>query len=218
MAAEIAPIPSFDPPPNEHQSFLRKYWFHFVYLLLIAVALASGLFLGRGPAKVVETVVEKEKIVYQDKIVEKIVEVETKSKDEVKNEQVHRVITVVQTPDAGTTTTTTEDIGTHIQTHEVEIRFVDKFIDRIVTEEKWVEKKVVVTVDGKKPVVIVSALAMLDLNRVLVDGLQALGGGVQVQARLFGPLWLGALGVVGPGGLNGPVLRGYAGITLGLEF
>lgn len=203
-----------NPPPPP--SFLRKYWIHGVYVVLMVAFFSTGLFLGRGQQKVVKELVEKEKIVYQDRLVEKIVEVAAKTRAEDKKERTHKVTTIIQVPDGGTTTTITEDSGTDTSTKEMEVRFVDRIMERIITEEKWLEKKVVVTVESKKSVVIISALGLVDLNQLLANPSVAFAGGLQIHFRLAGPLWGSVFGAVGPSG--NPIPRGLAGITLGLEF
>ena len=166
-----------------------------VALLLFPAGYLTGKF--ANPSKIVEKTVTQEKLVYQDKIVERVVYVQAKK------EKTHTVTEVTEKPDGTKTTKTSEDTSTDTDTKVDE----DKKEEITKTEVKIVEKLKII--DSFRPGWRVSAgvgLAIpvfLGHEQIGVPGLQGAVINAEVSRRVVGPFWVNihanTMGVLGLG-------------------
>jgi hypothetical protein len=161
---------------------------------VVSVVLLVGAFLaGRytTPVKVQEKVVEK--VVVQEKIV--TVEVDKKNTDEDQKKDTHTVVVVVKKKDGSTITTETKDTHADDQKHEVEIKYVDRVVNRVVEKEVTVTK----TIDRILPQWSVTAKVGTTFNQLKPSlappYFQPLLVGVDVDRRILGPIWFGMWGL-----------------------
>ncbi len=178
-----------------------------VGLLLLGLGYSFGRY--AQPAKVIE----KEKIVtqvvtkveYQDRIVEKIVQV--KEKEQAR----HTETTTTKKPDGTETTTTVTDTKTDTKTDtntdksEEKIVYKDRVVTQVVEKEKIVE--------GAKPSWRLGADVGLSIPstflgdpQIGVPGLRGAVVGIGAERRIFGPLWFALRG-----NTQGTVSIGLAG-------
>lgn len=182
-----------------------------LWLVLGGVLLfVAGAFVGHSmvPPKTLVTEklkeVQVDKVVVQTKTDVKIVKIHDSQQDQ----KIHRTIVEGINPPGCRSKTTTEDINVdtvvHDNTHDVEVRYVDKVVekwqDRIVEKEKLVLNQ---------PNWSVYAGLGLDIASVLGQGQHGIPGmnGIVVQAgvdrRIIGPFYIGIFGnTEGVVGLN----------------
>lgn len=183
-------------------TFLKTHWKKLAIIALVGAIFAIGrVSVADKPARVVEKdkIVEKEveKIVFKDRLVEKV---ETKkSMDLDKREITKKETTEVVLPDGTKTTTTVETSDTGTQIKEAEIKYVDRVVERVVTVDKVVDRIVEKEkiVEAPKKDWLISGVAGVDLTQIkIVDtNLQfPVELGVQVQRRIAGPVWVGLQG------------------------
>ena len=136
-------------------------------LVVVATAVASGYYL--APTKVEE----KEKIVYQDKIVEKIVYVKKTNKKT--NKTTIRLVTIK--PDG---------------TKTVETKIVDNS-ELIVDQSKQSDKTEVSSKTDEK-----SKVVERDKESTIISAAYKLPGvyGAAIDKRLLGPVWVGGFGFI----------------------
>lgn len=202
---------------SQIQAFILRHRKTILVAFLVLATAAGGFTFGRyGTAervvvqdRVVEKVVEKEVVKYVDRVVEKIVH------DKAAARAVRVVKVEVTKPDGTVTKTeTTEDktvIDEHAATDKTEMVTLDKstvkYVDRVV------EHKVEIT--KPMPDWRIHVLAGVSTLRIpgLVTGtpldvLQDIPMGVQVERRIVGPISAGAWGLS----------TGQVGLSLSLEF
>lgn len=184
---------------NKLWEFLRARW-----KFVAALGLAGGLFfVGRYTAPAVERVKIEEKIVYQDREVEKVVVVEKRV--EVKGETRVVVRDRVVTPDG--TVREHEEERTDTKT---DTRTDTKENREIVREVRVVEERLVEKVIDRRADWRAGALVGIDLNPAWqpIPNAGPLTLGAHVEYRILGPVWVGAWGLH----------TGVAGASLGFEF
>lgn len=146
--------------------------------MALILAFASGRF-----SRTAETKTEfQEKVVYKDRVVEKIVEVEKKHEDKI------RIVYRETKPDG--TKTEREEERTKTDT--------DKKTDKAVEKYVVVEKEVTKTVTVKtQPRLMVSVLAGYDMSPAFlkIPSAPNLAVGIDVKVRVAGPIYLGVMAV-----------------------
>lgn len=161
-------------------------------IVVVALGLVVGAFLvGRSTApvkierQVVEKIVEveKEKIVYTDKLV--FIEATNKQADTKRDTH-----TVIQ-PDG----TTVIDEHEHTATSEETIKYVDRIVEKVVEKEKLVFKDRLVyeKIESAKAQWRVGVQAGLDISSLKDPG-NLYVVGAQIDRRILGPFFLGAWG------------------------
>lgn len=138
----------------------------------LALAFAAGRF--TQPAHVEKT--KKDETV---KAAEK--KEENKTTDTASNDQIKKHVERTVARKDGTTVTTKVDT---VETKQVEVRVVDKVIDRIVYQDRIVTETKIV--DYKKPWLHIGPDVSASLSQ---PGAFTFGGHVEVRA--FGPVWVG---------------------------
>lgn len=190
---------------SQSSGWLKEH--KWVWICLLGALLLGGAYLaGRytTPTKVVEKTVEK--IQYKDRIVTKTeiqkVYVQVQDKDR------HKETTTVKTPDGTTTTRVVEDEKTKVTTKDKEQEI--KYVDRIQTVDRIVEKEKIVTM--AKPNWRMGILAGVDVMTALgrttqpIPQLGPVTLGLQAERRIVGPFFLGVWGLTsGQVGLNAAI-------------
>jgi hypothetical protein len=177
-------------------------------VLLFLAGLGTGRYGLPDKVLIQEKVKEvvQEKVVIQEKVrVEKIYLKDQKQK-------IHREITEKKHPDGTQEKKVSEDINidTVVRENQVEVKFVDRWQDRIV--EKIVEKEKLVL--NKKAEwrlgadVGVSIPVLLGGQEQGIVGLRGAVVGVHAERRIIGPFWMGVWGNT----------QGTAGVKLDIEF
>jgi hypothetical protein len=167
-----------------------------LWMVLLALALFGGGYgFGRyaQPAKIVE----KEKIVTKDRVVEVEKKVTNTKIDEKKDTQkkVHRVVVRTKKPDGSSTETVTTDTdsGTHDAKTTTEVKYVDRVVEK--WHEQIVTKEKVVTNQARWAVyagVGVDAMTFTGSPQHGIPGMQGAVLQLGVDVRVAGPIWLGA--------------------------
>jgi hypothetical protein len=173
-------------------------------LLLVPV----GTFLGGRYTATPQVRVET-KVQVVEKEVIKTVTVESSSDkkdlDSNTNKHTHRETTTVAHKDGTTETKTVEDTNVDRVVHEVEVKYVDRYVDRVEYKDRVVKETQVVAPAQKNwivgPMVGVNAASILSPPPAFVFG-------AHVERRIAGPFFLGAYGLS----------SGQAGLSLSLEF
>lgn len=152
--------------------------------------------------KVVE--VEKQVVVVQEKVVEKVV------RDEAKKERVRREERTVKRPDGSEETTKTEEIGIDTVVRDTKIEYVDRVVEKEVV--KYVDREVEKRVEITRPLPDWRLSAMAGVNGTKLPGLLAgdsfdamthLSFGASLERRIWGPVHAGVWGLsTGQGGLS----------------
>lgn len=184
--------------------FLRKYWKQIGAVVLVLVLVAISYALGRyvAPQKVITeekikiVEVEKEKIVYVDR--------QSEVDQTVKNDKKHirKEKIEVTHPDGTRETKETETHDTDNSTENTQIQIVEKIVEKEVIKyvDREVEKRVEITnpspdwkitpmlgLQGQK-LYLATQGQSLDLKSSFVAG-------VQVERRIWGPVFAGAWGL-----------------------
>jgi hypothetical protein len=179
---------------------------HIGILVLAALVLfGGGIAVGRYtlPAKIVitETVKEVEKQVVVEKVKTEVQVQIVKVHDKQQAEKIHRVTVEGIDPPGCKSKTVTEDINVdtvvhdNTNTHETEVRYVDRVVEKQV--EKLVEKTKTVI---NQPDWMVQAGAGVAVPALLghespgVPGLRGAVIDVGLSRRVVGPFWLGLSG------------------------
>ncbi len=184
---------------------------HLWVLVLLAVALfGGGMATGRYMLPPQTIVTEKIHEVTKIQVVEKIkTEIQiVKVHDAQTQQKIHRTVVESKKPDGEATKTTTEDINVdsvvHDNTHDTEIKYVDRVVEK--WQERIVEKEKRVL---SQPDWSVYAGVGVDIPYYLGQGQHGIPGlqGFVVQAgidrRILGPFWLGIFGnTEGVAGVN----------------
>lgn len=186
-------------------------------LLLVAalVLLGGGYALGRyaSPTKVVVT--EKVREVVKEVVVEKVKTEVQVVKVYVKSEakKVHKV--TEEKPDGTKITTEDENVDSVVKentdTHSVEVKFVDRIVEKLVEKEKLVLKETRVPDWRVGAGVGISIPAFLGGPQIGVPGMEGSVVSLDLARRLFGrerSMWLGVMGST----------QGTLGLTLSGEF
>lgn len=165
------------PVLNKSWEFLRKYQY-WIFAVLLVVAFAGGRF-----SQVAEKQVEfKDKLVYVDRVVEKIVEIEKKHEDKV------RIVYRETKPDG--TKTEREEERTKTDTEKAAERTVEK----VVTIDREVIKNVTVKL---QPRVMIGVLVGYDHSPsfLKIPNVPNLALGAEVKVRIAGPVSVGIWGL-----------------------
>jgi hypothetical protein len=175
---------------------------HWIIVTLIALALfGGGMAVGRYMLPPSTVVTEKVHEVTKDKIVEKIVtQVEKVYIHDAQTQQkIHRTIVEGVDPKGCKEKTTTEDINVdsvvHDNTHDTQVQYVDRVVEKWQDKIVEKEKKVLTQPDWS-----IYAGVGIDIPSYLGQGQHGIPGlqGFVVQAgidrRIVGPFWLGIFG------------------------
>lgn len=189
--------------PDGVKNFGRSYWKWIVAVVVVLLLLLGAYGSGRyvQPAKVVEKekivtkvdVQVKEKIVYQDRIVEKKVLVKVYAKAQ------HREVTTTKAVDGSVVTKVVEDTKVDTNTKatdnkaETKVEYVDRVVEKVVTQVVEKEKLVL----AGKPDWRLGVLVGVDVYTALGQHLQPIPQlgpvtiGVEAERRIAGPFSLG---------------------------
>lgn len=188
----------------------------FPFIIVGVICLVAGRYL--APTKVEVREVEREKTVVVEKINEKKLEEltlqirTTLASFEQLKKSIHKEKTKTTHPDGRVEEKEVVDINVDrtvqtTQVKEVEKQVVvvqERLVDRIVEVDRVVEKEKIV--ETKRPDWRVGVLAGPNLTD-FKEGLKIVGG-VEIQRRLFGPIYVGGFGMS----------NGVVGLSAGVEF
>lgn len=175
---------------------------HWIYLVLAAILLAGGGFaVGRYLTPPATITTEKVHEVTKDVVVTKT-EIQIQKvyiHDSEKQEKIHRVVAETTATDGSKTKTTTEDIGVdtvvHDNTHDTEVKYVDRVVEKYV--DRIVEKKTQVLKTNDWRIAAGAGIAIpyfLGQGSPGIPGLQGAVINVEADRRIIGPFWMGLQG------------------------
>jgi hypothetical protein len=170
-----------------------KYWPWIKWASAVVIVIVSFAF-GRF-SQVAEKQVEfKEKLVYVDRVVEKVIEIEKKREDKI------RIVYRETKPDG--TKTEREEERTKTDTDKSS----EKVVERVVLVDREVIKKETTVIN---PRVMFGVLVGYDAAPTFlkIPSAPNLALGIEAKVRVVGPLWIGAFG------LNTGVVGGSVSLT-----
>lgn len=177
------------------RDLLRAWWPYLAAGVAVLVAFCAGRF--SAPVKVEERLVEK--VVVQEKLVEKRFEVAVKAEERVRVVYRDRIVR----PDGTREEREVErdESASSSATVAAKVREVERVVYR--------DREVVKVVESARPLWRVSLLAGVDLPRLHHPQLLGpIAFGAQVERRLIGPAFVGAYALS----------SGQGGVTVGVEF
>ncbi len=194
-------------------NFLKTHGKTVAVVLAILLSLGTGYGLGHVGGFPLVCPVPADRIVTQEKVVEKLVvdeklveqEVQRRVKEYESSIAKHTTKVTVSKPDGTTVTKETTDLHVNKKETDVQVKYVDRVVEKTVYQDKIVEKTVVV--DNARnwragPLVGIAPqlLPVPSIGQVVY--------GAEVERRVLGQVWVGAWAVS----------SGSLGLTAKVEF